>query len=146
MAFGWRQKARRSAAGADALPEASNYVAEGAELSGELRFRASVRLDGRVEGEVRADGTVIVGPSAEIHASVFAESVIVFGSVEGDIRARRKIALYKSSRVRGELSSAGITIEEGASFKGSIAIGDDEAPALLPAAAPPGAAQAPSDG
>ncbi len=135
--FGWRRKTRRLASGGDALPAASNFVAEGAELSGELRFRDSVRIDGRVEGDIRADGTVIVGASADIHASMRAECVIVFGQIEGDVRARRKIILHKSARVRGELQSAGITIEEGASFKGAIVIGDEEpAGATAPASAP----------
>lgn len=123
--FGWRHRSRSIAIGGDALPSATNFVAQGAALSGELRFGDSVRVDGKIEGELRAEGTVIVGAAAEIHASVRAESVIVFGTIEGDIHARRKIVLHKSSRVRGELSSAGITIEEGASFKGSIAIGED---------------------
>jgi cytoskeletal protein CcmA (bactofilin family) len=141
MLFRWFRARRGEKPASDGLPAATTFIAEGCELSGELRFGDSVRVDGRVEGELRAEGIVIVGAAAEIHASVRAESVIVFGTIDGDIRARRKIVLHKSSRVRGELSSAGITIEEGASFKGSIAIGDDDASA--PLLAPPTLAAAP---
>jgi cytoskeletal protein CcmA (bactofilin family) len=145
MALRWFRARHGEKALGDGLPVATTFIAEGCELSGELRFGDSVRVDGRVEGELRAEGTLIVGAAAEIHASLRAESVIVFGTVDGDIRARRKIVLHKSSRVRGELSSAGITIEEGANFKGSIAIGDDDAPAALPAGAPLSAAVTQTD-
>jgi cytoskeletal protein CcmA (bactofilin family) len=145
MLFRWFRARRGEKAMGDGLPVATTFIAEGCELSGELRFGDSVRVDGRVEGDLRAEGSVIVGASADVHASVRAECVIVFGQVEGDIRARRKITLHKSSRVRGELQSAGITIEEGASFKGSIAIGDADGSAALPAGAALSAAVAQTD-
>jgi cytoskeletal protein CcmA (bactofilin family) len=130
MTFPWlerRRERRRIEVGMlDETAQPSTFIEQGCELSGEMRFRDSVRIEGRAEGEIRAGGLVIVGESAEIQASVRAEAVIVHGSVDGDIRAKRKITLHKTARVAGELQSAGIVIEEGARFKGCIVIGEDE--------------------
>lgn len=148
MTFPWlerRRERRRIESGIlDGTAQPSTFIEQGCELSGEMRFRDSVRIEGRAEGEIRAGGLVIVGESAEIQASVRAEAVVVHGSVDGDIRAKRKITLHKTARVAGELQSAGIVIEEGARFKGCIVIGEDEpsAPHAAPHAETQGAAGA----
>jgi len=124
-----------------AVPEARTYIEPGCDLSGQLRFKESVRIDGRVEGEVRAQGTVVVGETACVEATVIADTVVVLGEVDGEIRAEGHVTLYKSARVRGDVSAAGVAVEPGATFRGCIVIGDADGPALsvVPAgAAAPG--------
>lgn len=122
---------------AASAPAETTYIDAGAELVGTFSFREGVRLDGRVEGEIRAAGTVTVGEGATIVASIEADSVVVLGTVEGDMRAKRKIVLHRSARVTGEIHTAGIVVEEGARFRGCILIGsDDDAAAGSPPVAP----------
>lgn len=110
-------------------PRAETYLDQGCELVGELRFRERVRIDGRVEGEIRAAKEVVVGESGAVLAGIEAESVEVYGSVEGDIQARSQVTLHKSARVSGEIQTAGIVVEPGARFKGAILIGAEDPPA-----------------
>ncbi len=130
MVFGMRRKRTRVA-----LDEAldgsrgtagETYLDPGSVLTGELRFAGSVRLEGRVEGQIHAGQTVIVGEHAEIDASIEADTLEVYGTVVGDIRVARRTLLHKSARVEGEIQTAGIVVEEGARFKGCILIGRDE--------------------
>ena len=130
MAFGRRSK-QGSTAGATAKPGRPHAAGETfldarSELSGELRFAGDVCLEGRVEGQITAGGTVVVRESAEIDATITAETLVVFGTVVGDVRVRRRTTLHKSARVEGEIQTAGIVVEEGARFKGCIVIGPDE--------------------
>ena len=105
------------------------YIDEGCEFSGTLKFKDTVRIDGCVEGEILSQNTVVVGPSGRVRARIESDSVVVLGVVEGDILARRKITLHKTAQVTGEIRTAGIVIEEGARFRGRIAIGSDAAKA-----------------
>lgn len=102
------------------------YVDPESELAGKLRSKGTVRIDGRVKGEIRSDQSVIVAGSARVHASIEADSVLIDGEVKGDIAAKRKITLGKTARVTGDLSTPGIVIEEGAKLKGRIVIGSEE--------------------
>jgi cytoskeletal protein CcmA (bactofilin family) len=104
------------------------YIDEGCEFSGKLKFKDTVRIDGRIEGEIQSQNTVVVGP-------IESDSVVVLGVVEGDILARRKITLHQTAQVTGEIRTAGIVIEEGARFRGRIAIGSDDAKAVQTQAA-----------
>ncbi len=130
MAFGMRAKKSRVAID-EALDESRGTAGEtfldaGSVLTGELRFAGSVRLEGRVEGQIHAGQTVIVGEHAEIDASIEADNLEVYGTVVGDIRVTRRTLLHKSARVEGEIQTAGIVVEEGARFKGCILIGREE--------------------
>jgi cytoskeletal protein CcmA (bactofilin family) len=96
------------------------------EVNGKIKCRDTVRIEGRVKGELRCEQNVIVAESAHIQANIEAESVVISGEVKGDITARRKITLGKAARVIGDLRTPGIVIEEGAKLEGRIVIGPDE--------------------
>ncbi len=122
------------------VPRTGTYIEEGCTLSGQLTFQSGVRIDGRVEGEIRARGTVVVGETGSADASIFADVVVVLGEVDGDITAQTLVALHKGARVRSDICTAGIVVEPGSNFRGSIVIGPEEALALseeTPAAAEP---------
>jgi cytoskeletal protein CcmA (bactofilin family) len=137
MRFGERTKGKPDTTVDDAAPipwgASETFIDRGCELVGELRFAEDVRIEGRIEGDIRAAKAVVVGEAGEIQANVEAETLEVFGVIEGDIRVARRATLHKSARVTGEIHTTGIVIEEGARFKGCIVIGadqEDPAPAL----------------
>ena len=125
MAFG-RRRSGKEPASAEGGGRFATYLDAGCELLGELRFADDVRIEGRVQGEIRAQKLVFVGEPATVDASIEAESVVAYGTVQGDIRARRTVTLHKDAHVEGEIQGAGIVVEEGARFKGCIIIGSDE--------------------
>jgi cytoskeletal protein CcmA (bactofilin family) len=95
-------------------------------FEGKLRCKETLRIDGRIAGEVECEKTVLVGEGAVVEANIAAEEVKISGVVKGDIAARRKITLERTAVVTGDLTTPGIVIEEGAKLKGRIVIGSDE--------------------
>ncbi len=95
-------------------------------ISGKLRCGETIRIDGRMKGEIRCDKTVIIGQGAIVEASIRADAVVIAGDVKGDIVAKRKVTLESSGQVTGDLSTPGIVIEEGAKLEGRIVIGGEE--------------------
>ncbi len=93
------------------------------EFIGKLRCKETLRIDGKLVGEIRCDKTVIIGEGALVEASIQADSVVVLGEVRGDVVAKRKITLERSARMTGDLSTPAIVIEEGASLLGQLMIG-----------------------
>jgi cytoskeletal protein CcmA (bactofilin family) len=104
----------------------STSVDASSEVEGRLRCRETLRIDGRVKGEVECEKAVLVGEGARVYARIAADEVQISGVVEGDIAARRKITLERTAVVKGDLTTPGIVIEEGAKLKGRIVIGSDE--------------------
>jgi cytoskeletal protein CcmA (bactofilin family) len=136
MAFGKRAKhegIEQISSGTDkTTSRAETFIDERCVLAGELCFGENVRIDGRVEGQIRAEKAVIVGEGAEIDATIDADVLEVYGRVVGDIRVTRGTTLHKTARVEGEIQTAGIVVEEGARFKGCIVIGPNDEPSESP--------------
>jgi cytoskeletal protein CcmA (bactofilin family) len=92
-------------------------------VKGEITGNEDLMIDGTVEGLVQLeDRKLTVGASAKVTADVIAREVIVYGNVKGNLRARDRIEIKKDGSVVGDLTTARISIEDGAYFKGSIEI------------------------
>jgi len=96
----------------------NGFMDQGTEVIGELRFRETFRVDGRVKGKIVSEKTVIIGETAQIEADIDCGVVSIRGTVTGSIQGRERIELLAGSRVYGRLSSPRLMIEEGAFFQG----------------------------
>ncbi len=103
----------------------NGFLDEGTELVGELRFRNTFRVDGRVKGKIVSEHTLVVGESARIEADIDCGTVSIRGSVTGRVQGRERIEVLAGARVQGSLVSPKLVLEEGAFFQGDC----DMAPA-----------------
>ena len=92
-------------------------------VKGELSGSEDLVLDGEVEGSITLRGqTLTIGPNGRVRANIEARNVILHGRVDGDIHATERVELRKSASLSGNISTARISIEDGAFFKGGIDI------------------------
>jgi cytoskeletal protein CcmA (bactofilin family) len=92
-------------------------------VKGELSGSEDLYVDGVVEGSVALRGqTLTVGPNGCVRANVEARNVIIHGKVDGDVHATERVELRKTASLSGDISTARISIEDGAFFKGTIDI------------------------
>ena len=96
------------------------FIDQGSDFEGKLSFRDTVRIDGRFQGEITSENTLIVGESGEIDAKIHSQTVAISGSVEGDIVAAEKVVLHKTARVTGNIETPSLVMEEGAVLNGVI--------------------------
>ncbi len=120
-----------TASGSGAL---TAFIDQGSEFVGKLSFKDTVRIDGRFEGEISSENTLIVGESGQIFADIVSEIVIVSGRVEGNVKARRQITLHKTGCIVGDLETVCLAVEEGAELHGHVKMGNG---ALAPGAHKP---------
>ena len=108
------------------LPEAPRNVAvigAGMTIKGEVYSQEDLYVDGEIDGAIELkEHCLTVGPNGKTHSSVRAREVVVLGSIQGNVEARDKIAIRKNGRLVGDIKTAGIIIDDGAYFKGSIDI------------------------
>ena len=96
------------------------FIGQGVEFKGTINYKGSVRIDGRLDGELHTEGTLLVGTEAVITAKISAGSVISKGKITGDIKANEKILLLSSANMDGSLNTPQLSIEEGVIFNGTI--------------------------
>lgn len=100
----------------------------GAESSfqGTLRSKGSVRVDGKIEGGIAAEG-VILGEAGEVQGDISGRTVVVGGKVTGNIHATESLELLARSQVFGDLHAPQLLIAEGAIFEGSCLMASEKA-------------------
>ncbi|MCX7991950.1 MAG: polymer-forming cytoskeletal protein [Proteobacteria bacterium] len=99
--------------------EVLTFLGIGTEFKGKVLFQGTLRIDGKVEGEIDGDDTLLVGESGVVNGTVKAGNIQISGKVKGDIRAGERLTLKKGCDVRGTIFSRTIVIEEGAVFNGT---------------------------
>jgi len=99
------------------------FIDQGSEFEGKLSFRDTVRIDGRFNGEITSENTLIVGESGEIDAEIRSKTVVVSGSVNGNVIAEAKVVLHKTAKINGDIQTPSIVVEEGAMITGKINMG-----------------------
>jgi cytoskeletal protein CcmA (bactofilin family) len=110
----------------------NGFMDEGTEFQGELRFRDTFRVDGRVKGKIVSDNTLIVGETGHVEADIDCGVVSIRGSVSGRVQGRQKIELLAGSKVQATLVSPRLVIEEGAFFQGECDMGSAPKAAVVP--------------
>ena len=92
-------------------------------VKGELSGDEDLLISGQFEGTVNLHGHCLtIGPEGKVQAEIQAARVIIHGSVHGNISVKERVEIYKTGHVVGDLLAPGISIEDGAYFKGKIEI------------------------
>ena len=95
------------------------FLGEGTDFKGILAFEGAVRVDGKLEGEIHSEDTLIVGEHAVINAEIRVGSIVISGKISGDITASKRVDIKSSGEVYGNIQTPVLTIEEGVIFQGT---------------------------
>lgn len=100
-----------------------SVIGKSVSLKADISSSEDLYIDGDLEGSVALrDYNLTVGPNGKVNADVVARNVIVYGALSGNVQASEKVEIRKTGSLLGDLTTAGVTIEDGAYFKGSIDI------------------------
>jgi cytoskeletal protein CcmA (bactofilin family) len=115
------------------VPKQSAVIGPSMTIKGEIRAREELLVDGEVEGLLESQSLLTVGPNGKVRGNIKAREVAIFGSVRGNVDVTEKIAIREQGSLIGDIKGAGISIDDGAYFKGSIDIVRPEPKAIAKA-------------
>jgi cytoskeletal protein CcmA (bactofilin family) len=112
----------------DARPDAPDQgqILPGLAVEGTLRGRGDLRIEGPMRGTVALEGSLVVGPQAQLTAPIRARRVEVHGEVVGDIEAAHVI-VRSGGWVSGDVRASSIAIDDGATLEGLVDMDFDDA-------------------
>ncbi len=104
-----------------------NLIAAGTVLEGKLRTPGSIRIDGRIVGEITATQNISVGSSGDVDGNITARNITIGGKIKGSIVAQEKLVFESKAIVRGDIRAAKLVIDEGALFDGKCTMTETKA-------------------
>ncbi len=99
------------------------------DFRGTLQVQGTIRIDGRVDGQVSAH-CVILSETALAKGEITAQRTLVGGTIEGILRSR-EVEIKATGRVLGEIFTHTFSVSAGGKFNGKIDMQLDGSNVLL---------------
>jgi len=105
--------------------EISGFFNEGVEIQGEVRFKDTLRVDGKIRATVHSDGELVIGPTGDVEGEATLGSLSVSGRIKGTLRIKDRLEVHAGGRVEGEvlLGRAGLIVHDGGVVEAKIQMG-----------------------
>lgn len=103
--------------------EQRSSITKTTSITGEIRGQGELRLEGRIDGDIKLQGLLFFGAACSFQGKAEAENIIIEGRVEGRIKASDKIEIRAGGQVLGKIVCQQISIAEGAFLDGDIQSG-----------------------
>jgi cytoskeletal protein CcmA (bactofilin family) len=111
----------------DARPETVlSVIAVGMTVKGDSETKGSLRIDGTIRGDVRAEKSVMIGSDGLVTGTIYTSDAVIAGTVLGAVYAESHLELQATCRVSGEVQAQRMRVEEGAALEGRIALGESK--------------------
>ncbi|WP_440897691.1 bactofilin family protein [Amphibacillus sp. Q70] len=91
-------------------------------IEGKIKLPTSLRIDGKVYGEIECEGDVTIGKKGYVEPAIQAKNVIIAGEVKGEVKTSQKVHVHSCGTLSGNITSEGIIIDEGGIFNGSSSV------------------------
>jgi cytoskeletal protein CcmA (bactofilin family) len=95
------------------------FVGEEVTFKGTIRYQGTVRVDGRLEGEIYTDGNLIIGQKAVITAKIHAGTIMCQGQITGEVEAKHRVKLLSPAVFDGTITTPLLSMDEGVIFNGT---------------------------
>jgi cytoskeletal protein CcmA (bactofilin family) len=102
-----------------------SIIGPGMTVIGECQTDGTIRIEGRVEGIVRAGKAVVVGRDGAVDGDVITQDAVISGRVNGTLIAESRLELQATCRIDGEVRARRMQLEEGALLNGRVQMGEN---------------------
>ena len=96
------------------------YLGSDALFKGALSFEGTVRIDGKFEGQVDTNDTLVIGETGDMKADVNVGTLVCKGKLNGAVVASKKIEMHPASKITGNIQTPALSIELGAVLEGQL--------------------------
>ena len=104
-----------------------SIIGPGMQVVGDCQTDGSLRIEGAVQGGVRAGKAVVIGKDGRVVGDVHTQDAVISGLVEGSVTAESRLELQATCRIEGDVSTPRLQLEEGAVFNGRVNMLGDRA-------------------
>ncbi|KKM11580.1 hypothetical protein SY88_07725 [Clostridiales bacterium PH28_bin88] len=101
------------------LDKVDTIIGKETNFQGKIVANGTLRVDGRLEGEIASQGDVVIGEGARVVAQVQARNLLIAGEIKGNVKAAGRVEMASTAKVEGDLQVGILVVEDGAVFLGA---------------------------
>ena len=96
-----------------------NKILSGTEITGDIVSDSNLLIEGEIIGNVSCSGKVMIGTSGKIKGNLVCVNAEIDGAMDGELTIENLLVLHSTARIKGDIQTMKLTIEEGAYFEGA---------------------------
>lgn len=101
-----------------------SIIGPGMKIVGDCETDGTIRVEGLVEGSVKAGKAVVVGKDGKVDGTVATQDAVISGTVAGTVTAESRLELQATARIEGDIYARRMQLEEGALVNGQVHMGE----------------------
>jgi cytoskeletal protein CcmA (bactofilin family) len=113
----------RAGNGGTAPETVISIIGPGMKVVGDCETDGTIRIEGTVEGSVRAGKAVVVGKDGHVKGDVATQDAVISGRITGTLSADSRLEVQATARIEGEVKARRLQLEEGAVLNGTVNMG-----------------------
>ena len=98
---------------------ARNIIGKDTTFVGDIKSEGDFRIDGKVEGNIKTSGRVVIGQEGSVDGTVECTNADVEGKFSGNLNVDQLLSLKTSAHISGEVVLGKLSVEPGATFNAS---------------------------
>jgi len=103
-----------------------SIIGPGMTVVGDCKTEGTVRVEGVVEGSIRAAKAVVIGKQGKVVGDIHTQDAVISGHVSGTLVAESRLELQATCRIDGQVHTRRMQLEEGAVLNGTVEMGDKQ--------------------
>lgn len=108
---------------AEEISNSTNVIGKGTTLEGNIETYGNIRIEGRINGNIKSKAKIVLGHSSHVDGNVNAQNADIEGGVKGKIEISEVLVLKATAVVHGDISTGKLVVEPGAVFNGTCKMG-----------------------
>jgi cytoskeletal protein CcmA (bactofilin family) len=109
------------------LGKICSIIGEDFELEGNIKSEGTIRIDGKVVGDLRIKKGIILGEKGTVYGNIEAELAVIFGQIHGNINTTQ-LEIKETGSIYGDIKTNSITMQLGAKYNGKLEMKNQEVP------------------
>lgn len=105
------------------LDDVVSIIGPGMKIVGDCSSDGTIRVEGNVEGSVKAGKSVVVGRDGVVKGDISTQDAIIAGTVDGSVTADSRVELQSTCQVQGDIRSRRVKLDEGGQVDGQLHMG-----------------------
>src|SRR6476620_4708548 len=108
---------------AEEISNSSNTIGKGTFLDGNIETYGNIRIEGKVNGNVKSKSKVALGNSSHVEGNIISQNADIEGEVKGKLEIAELLVLKATAVINGDIVTGKLVVEPGAVFNGSCKMG-----------------------
>jgi cytoskeletal protein CcmA (bactofilin family) len=107
----------------DRTPNSATLISAGTTFQGDVISDNDLRIDGTINGNIRCNAKIIVGPTGFVDGNIEGQQADITGKVKGNIIVKDLLQLKGEGNIQGNITAGKLQIDPTTTFNGYCQMG-----------------------